>query len=87
MTSLVDPLEVKGVTFKNRLVMPPMQTSLATRKGAVTEELIEYYTVRARAVGLVIVEHSYVSIEGKLSDKQLGIYSARASRTTSATET
>jgi 2,4-dienoyl-CoA reductase-like NADH-dependent reductase (Old Yellow Enzyme family) len=43
--------------------------------GAVTDELIEYYSVRAPAVGLVIVEHSYVSIEGKLSEKQLGIYS------------
>jgi 2,4-dienoyl-CoA reductase-like NADH-dependent reductase (Old Yellow Enzyme family) len=51
-----------------------MQTSLATKKGAVTDELIEYYQARATAVGLVIVEHSYVSIDGKLSEKQLGIH-------------
>jgi 2,4-dienoyl-CoA reductase-like NADH-dependent reductase (Old Yellow Enzyme family) len=56
-----------------------MQTSLATSTGAVTDELIEYYSVRATAVGLVIVEHSYVSIEGKLSEKQLGIYSDQLS--------
>jgi NADPH2 dehydrogenase len=74
MTSLRDPLKVKGLTFMNRLVMPPMQTSLATTKGEVTKKLIDYYVQRAKAVGLVIVEHSYVSLEGKLSEKQLGIY-------------
>jgi 2,4-dienoyl-CoA reductase-like NADH-dependent reductase (Old Yellow Enzyme family) len=79
MIGLLDPLEVKGFTFKNRLVIPPMQTSLATSVGAVTDELIEYYSVRATVVGLVIVEHSYVSIEGKLSKKQLGIYSDQLS--------
>ncbi len=79
MISLLDPLKVKGLTFKNRLVIPPMLTSLATSTGAVTGELIEYYAVRATAVGLVIVEHSYVSIEGKLSENQLGIYSNQLS--------
>lgn len=79
MIGLLDPLRVKGFAFKNRLVIPPMQTSLATSTGAVTDELIEYYSVRAAAVGLVIVEHSYVSIEGKLSEKQLGIYSDQLS--------
>jgi 2,4-dienoyl-CoA reductase-like NADH-dependent reductase (Old Yellow Enzyme family) len=79
MIGLLDSLEVKGFTFKNRLVIPPMQTSLAKSTGAVTDELIEYYSVRAPAVGLVIVEHSYVSIEGKLSEKQLGIYNDQLS--------
>ena len=74
MVSLVDPLEVKGLIFKNRLVMPPMQTSLATREGAVTDELIEYYVQRSKALGLLIVEHSYVSVDGKVSENQLGIY-------------
>jgi NADPH2 dehydrogenase len=74
MIDLVTPLEVKGLTLKNRLVMPPMQTSLATTKGEVTEKLIDYYVQRAQAVGLVIVEHSYISLEGKFSEKQLGIY-------------
>lgn len=54
--------------------MPPMQTGLATPKGAVTRGLIEYYTRRSKALGLLIVEHSYVSLDGKLSERQLGIY-------------
>jgi 2,4-dienoyl-CoA reductase-like NADH-dependent reductase (Old Yellow Enzyme family) len=74
MTSLLDPITINGVTLQNRLVLPPMQTSLATTNGAVTDELIDYYTQRSEAPGLVIVEHSYVSLEGKLSEKQLGIY-------------
>jgi len=54
--------------------MPPMQTGLATKKGAVTDALVEYYTRRSKAIGLLIVEHSYVAIEGKLSERQLGVY-------------
>jgi len=65
---------VKGLRLKNRIVMPPMHTGLATRKGAVTSRLIEHYVKRAKALGLLIVEHSYVSLDGKLSERQLGIY-------------
>jgi 2,4-dienoyl-CoA reductase-like NADH-dependent reductase (Old Yellow Enzyme family) len=51
-----------------------MQTSRATVKGAVTDRLIGFYVRRSTALGLLIVEHSYVSAAGKLSPKQLGIY-------------
>ncbi len=74
LVGLLDSLEVKGLTLKNRIVMPPMQTSLATIEGAVTENLITHYTRRSKALGLLIVEHSYVSLDGKLSGKQLGVY-------------
>lgn len=74
MVNLLDPLEVKGLTLKNRIIMPPMYTGLATPQSFVTEELIEHYVQRSEVLGLLIVEHSFVSIEGKLSEKQLGIY-------------
>jgi 2,4-dienoyl-CoA reductase-like NADH-dependent reductase (Old Yellow Enzyme family) len=74
MVGLLDPFKVKGLTFQNRLVLPPMQTGLATPDGEVTDKLVEYYTLRAKAVGLVIVEHSYVRLDGKLSERQLGEY-------------
>jgi NADPH2 dehydrogenase len=51
-----------------------MQTGRATVKGAVTDRLINFYVRRSAALGLLIVEHSYVSASGKLSPKQLGIY-------------
>ena len=54
--------------------MPPMQTGRATFTGAVTNRLIGFYVRRSAALGLVIVEHCYVSKNGKLGLKQLGIY-------------
>jgi NADPH2 dehydrogenase len=54
--------------------MPPMQTGRATINGAVTDRLIGFYTRRSGTLGLLIVEHCYVSERGKLSHKQLGIY-------------
>jgi NADPH2 dehydrogenase len=71
---LLDPLKVKGLTFKNRVVMPPMQTGRATVEGAVTDRLIGFYVRRSAALGMLIVEHCYVSARGRLSLKQLGIY-------------
>ena len=74
MAGLLDPLEVKGLTLRNRIVMPPMQTGRATLKGAVTDRLIGFYVRRSAALGLLVVEHAYISPAGKLSPKQLGIY-------------
>ncbi len=74
LVDLLDPLEVKGIRLKNRIVMPPMATGLATNRGAVTDSLIEHYVRRSKALGLLIVEHSYVLQGGKLSERQLGIY-------------
>ena len=74
LVHLLDPLEVKGLMLKNRIVMPPMHTGLATTEGAVTDSLIEHYVRRSKALGLLIVEHSYVSLDGKFSERQLGIY-------------
>jgi 2,4-dienoyl-CoA reductase-like NADH-dependent reductase (Old Yellow Enzyme family) len=71
---LLDSLSVGGLRLKNRIVMPPMANDLATTKGEVTPALIAHYTRRAAGVGLVIVEHSYVAKDGKLTSKQLGIY-------------
>ncbi len=77
MVGLLDPLDVKGVTLRNRIVLPPMNTGLATRDGAVTERLVEHYVRRSKALGLLIVEHSYVTLDGKLSERQLGIHEDR----------
>ena len=65
---------MKGVTLRNRIVLPPMQSGRATFEGAVTNRLINFYVRRSSALGLVVVEHAYVSMKGKLSPRQLGIY-------------
>jgi len=71
---LSDPLTVKGLTLKCRIVMAPMNTEFATRTGEVTERLVEHYVRRSKALGLLIVGHSYVSLQGKLSERQLGMH-------------
>ncbi|MCW4030976.1 MAG: NADH:flavin oxidoreductase [Candidatus Bathyarchaeota archaeon] len=74
MVALSDHLKIKDFTLKCRIVMPPMNTEFATRTGVVTEKLIEHYAKRSKALGLLIVEHSYVSLQGKYSKRQLGIH-------------
>ena len=74
LVGLLDPLIVKGMTLRNRIVMPPMQSGRASFEGAVTNKLTNFYVRRSSAVGLPIVEHAYVSPLGKIGPKQLGIY-------------
>jgi len=74
MPRLFNPIKIGSLQLKNRIVMPPMATGLATTQGEVTEDLIKHYEKRAKGLGLQIVEHSYVVKSGKLSEQQLGIY-------------
>lgn len=51
--SLFQPIQVRGKTVRNRIVMPPMVTNM----GHVTDQAIAWYAERAKGgVGLVIVE-------------------------------
>ena len=75
MPNLLDPIKIKGLLLKNRLVMAPMATNMATDDGEVTDRHIRHYATRARdGVGLIIIEHTYVSKDGKLSQGQIGLY-------------
>jgi NADPH2 dehydrogenase len=71
---LIEPLKVKTYTLRNRIVLPPMQTGRASFEGEVTNRLINFYVRRSSALGLPIVEHSYVSPTGKIGPKQLAIH-------------
>jgi 2,4-dienoyl-CoA reductase-like NADH-dependent reductase (Old Yellow Enzyme family)/thioredoxin reductase len=52
--------------LKNRFVMPPMITHYATPQGYMSDRQIAYYATRAKGgVGLIIVEGTAVSPEGK----------------------
>ena len=78
MPGLFEPITIKGLVLKNRLIMPPMATNMATEDGEVTDRHIRHYTTRARGgVGLIIIEHTYVSRDGRLSQGQLGLYDDR----------
>jgi 2,4-dienoyl-CoA reductase-like NADH-dependent reductase (Old Yellow Enzyme family) len=66
---LKDSLQVKKVEFPNRIVFPPIQTRLATGDGAVTDDILEHYVRRSKGLGLLIVEHGYVSHQGRMGRK------------------
>ncbi len=72
MSWLFSPLNVKGHTLSNRIVLPPMATNLAGPGGAVNRGHLEHYRARSGA-GLVIVEHTYVQAQGRLRARQLGV--------------
>lgn len=74
MPGLLDSIRIGSLEVPNRLVMPPMGTQLAGKGGQVTERLLEHYRDRAPGVGLVIVEHAYVMLAGRMHDAQLGIH-------------
>ena len=60
----------------NRIVMPPMVVWNAAEDGAVTAFIREHYR-RSGGAGMVIVEATAVSPEGRLARKQLGIFEDR----------
>ena len=76
MVDLLYPLKAGSLELRNRLVMPPMATNYADEQGKVTDKLIKHYSNRARDLGLLIVEHTYVTKNGKTSSNQLGAYSS-----------
>lgn len=75
MPGLFDPISIRKLSLKNRLVMAPMTTGMATEDGGVTDRHIKHYATRAKGgVGLIILEHTYISEEGKLHKGQTGLY-------------
>lgn len=75
MAGLFDSIVINGLELKNRIVMAPMATNMATPEGRVTDRHIKHYAARAEGgVGLIILEHTYVSIKGKLARNQTGLY-------------
>lgn len=75
MAYLLEPLQVGTLTLSNRLVMPPMATAKSTPDGKVSQEVLDYYREKSEGgyFSLIIIEHSYVSQEGKAGEGQLSI--------------
>lgn len=75
MRLLNTPIKIGSLELKNRLVMPPMATSLASEKGEITQRICDYYDEKSAGgyIGLIITEHSYVSEAGKVRKEQPSI--------------
>ncbi len=72
-----EPLQIKNMHLKNRLVMPPMcMYSAFEHDGQVGPFHLSHYSARAWGnVGLIIVEATGVTPEGRISDACLGLWS------------
>lgn len=71
----LEPIQIGTLTLKNRLVMPPMASGKPNEDGTVSQVLLDYYQEKSQqgALGLVIVEHSYVSPEGRAHTGQMSV--------------
>lgn len=75
-SELFSPYTIKDVTLKNRIVMSPMcMYSSENEDGQVTNfHHVHYGTRAAGQVGLVMIEATAVLPEGRISNKDLGIW-------------
>lgn len=65
--------KIDETEFRNRVVVPPMARGLATEEGGITGKNLDHYDRISIDAGLTIVEHSFVSEEGRYSKNQIGI--------------
>jgi len=73
---LLSPHGIGNVVLKNRIVMPPMCLYNAQDDGFVSPFHTLHYGTRALGgVGLIIIEATGVESRGRISDKDLGIWS------------
>ncbi|MEF2965981.1 NADPH dehydrogenase NamA [Paenibacillus sp. M1] len=77
MNKLFSPFTIKNVTLKNRIVMSPMcMYSSPNEDGKVADWHRVHYATRAvGGVGLIVVEATAVLPEGRISYRDLGIWS------------
>jgi len=64
LEALRNPIRIKNLEIRNRIVMPPMVTNFSSVTGSVTRQLIEYHVERSKGgVGLQIVESTQIGSE------------------------
>src|SRR4051812_40844238 len=71
---LLSPLTIRGVTFRNRIVMSPMCQYSAEEGFAHDWHLVHLGSRASGGVALVIVEATAVTRDGRISPGDLGIW-------------
>jgi len=75
MINLFSKFTIKNLELKNRIVMPPMCMYCAPETGFATKwHTIHYGTRAVGGVGLIIVEATGISPEGRLTSNDLGTW-------------
>ena len=75
MPHLFSPLSLRGLTLRNRIMLPPMCMYTAQNDGQVTDWHLVHYSARATGgTGLLIVEATAVEPRGRISQHDLGLW-------------
>ena len=75
MPNLFSPLTLRGLTLRNRILMPPMCMYCADTDGIATDWHLSHYHARARGgVGLILMEATAVEPRGRISAYDLGLW-------------
>jgi len=71
MPKLFDNFQIRGFLLKNRIVAPPIATTLSSTNGLPTRKSLDHYSKLSDSdVGLVILEHHAVHSDGRVRTKQ-----------------
>ncbi|MDD5361920.1 MAG: NADH:flavin oxidoreductase [Ignavibacteria bacterium] len=77
MAELFSEIKIKEFKIKNRVVLPPMVNfGWSDDKGFVSEKHVQHYDrISRNEAGIIIVEATCISRDGRVADSQLGIWS------------
>lgn len=75
MSALFQPFKLKDITLRNRIAVPPMCQYMAVDGKANDWHLSHYASIARGGAGLVIVEATAVSPEGRITPACTGIWS------------
>ena len=77
MNNLFTPYKIKGLELKNRIVMPPMCQYSVTKKDGIANDwhYLHYVSRAVGGVGLIIIEAVGVEPDGRISERDLGLWS------------
>jgi 2,4-dienoyl-CoA reductase-like NADH-dependent reductase (Old Yellow Enzyme family) len=75
MSTLLSPIAIKDITFRNRIVISPMCQYSAEEGFANNWHLVHYGSRAAGGAGLIIQEATAVSPEARITPADLGLYS------------
>ena len=75
MPTLFDPIQLRSVTLRNRIMVSPMCQYSAEHDGSATDWHLVHLGSRAiGGAGLIMTEMSSIESKGRLSHNDLGIY-------------
>ena len=74
MACLFDPYSLKGVTLRNRIVVSPMCQYMANDGLANDWHKVHYASLARGGAGLVMVEATAVSPEGRITWADMGLW-------------